>query len=402
MPTGKPRAEVLIPVECGGALHRVVVTNERVRSVRIATPDHPNADAESVLMALGAPVPPCFEVPASIDKLRRSGLAGMQAARWIAVAGEATAAQQWMDGGFDIQSAATWIRSGVPAPSGVACWRRLGIKDPDELELWTATGVRTPDEAVAWARVGVTRPGDVRVWKEAGAVNGHDAADWARGGATTPGEVLRWRYQGVTASTVGHWRSAGIVDPEELPAWFEAGITNPAARAFWFRAGVGHPGQIERWKAVGVNTGEEASRWVRPRLITAPEEIQAWRDAGVADPDHARFLIQRSREPASVAHLRAVALSRLRFLPDGTDGRVLTRIPRGGDLVTEIYWYAYDYCCVPSMATHWYAVDFAGGDEVRDSRRSGLVQQPAVETAGGVVSYILAAVEPGVRGAIAL
>ncbi len=402
MPSTQARAEVVIRIPCGGAIHRVVVTPGRGRSVHLANPDHPNRDAEAVLIALGSSGPPCLEVRASIDELRRLGLAGMEAARWIAVAGGAPAARPWVQSGYDVESAAGWIRAGIARPSGVVGWRRLGIDEPGDLAPWQAIGVQGPDEAAAWAGVGVTRPGDVQAWRAAGAVDGHAAEEWARGGAATPAEVLRWRRHGLTPTAMRGWRQAGVVDPEELPAWFEAGVANPVARLCWHWAGVGHPDQIDRWKAVGVTSEEEASRWVRPRLITGPEEIRAWRDAGVADPDRARLLIQQRREPTSVADLRAVGLSRLWFRPDGTDGRVATQICRGGDLVTEVYWYAYDFGCVPEMATHWHAVDFAGHDEIRNSRRAGLVHHPAVEAAGGVAAYLLGAVEPGLRGAVAL
>jgi hypothetical protein len=397
MTAAKPRAQVTIPVRCGRAVHRVIVEAGRGRSVKVATPDHTNQDAEAVLIALGAAKPPCFAVQASIKELRRCGLAGLEAARWIAVAGDARSARQWTDSRYDIDSAATWIRAGVTEPSQVEGWRRLGIEDATGIAPWTAVGVVGPTEAAAWARAGVTRPGDVRVWKKAGAVDGHDADAWLRAGASGPGEVLRWRYHGINASTMSRWRRAGIIDAAELPAWFEAGVESPVELEGWYRAGVGHPAQIEPWAEVGVTSGWDAARWVRPRLITGPEEILAWRQGGVASPDHARTLIQRGSEPATVAHQRAVALSRMRFRPDGTDGRVPTRICRGGDLLTEIYWYAYDYCCVPSVATHWYTVDFVGDAEIRNSRRDGLVHHPAVEAAGGVVSYVL-----GLRGAVGL
>jgi hypothetical protein len=368
----------------------VIVKASPGHSVKVTTPDHTNKDAEAVLIALGASGPPCFEVHASIDELRRSGLAGLEAARWIALAGDVYSAREWADSRYDLESAATWIRAGITQPSLVEDWRRLGVEDADQTAPWRAVGVSRPNEAAAWARVGVTRPNDVRVWKKAGAVDGHDADAWVSAGASGPGEVLRWRYHGTTASTMKSWRWAGIIDPAELPAWFQAGVDSPAELRDWYGAGVGHPDQIERWAAVGVMSGQEADHWVRPRLITGPEEILAWCDAGVADPDRARILIQQCREPATVAHHRAVALSRMRFLPDGTNGRVPTRLCRGGDLLTEIYWYAYGFSCVPSVATHWYTVDFAGDVEIRDSRSEGLVHHPAVEAAGGVVSYVLA------------
>ncbi|HLH69490.1 MAG TPA: hypothetical protein VKY90_10770 [Candidatus Dormibacteraeota bacterium] len=98
------------------------------------------------------------------------------------------------------------------------------------------------------------------------------------------------------------------------------------------------------------------------------------------------------RQPATVARARAAALALLRRLPDGGDGRVPTCVSSGTGLVTEIYWYAYGYCCVPAAATHWYAIDFAGDREVRASRRDGLVRHPAVERAGGAVNYAVATV----------
>jgi hypothetical protein len=380
----------------------VIVTASRGRSVKVATPDHTNQDAEAVLMALGGSGPPCFEMHASIDELRRSGLAGLEAARWIAVAGDARSARHWADSRHDVESAATWIRAGVTEPSQLEGWRRLGIEDASQIAPWTAVGVPGPDEAAAWARAGVTCPTDVTVWKKAGALDGHDADAWVSAGASGPGEVLRWRYHRMTASAMSSWRWAGIIDPDELTAWFEAGVNSPAEVQCWHRAGVGHPDQIEPWTAVGVTSGEDAAGWVRPRLITGPDEILAWRHAGVADPNHARVLIQRRQEPATVARHRAVGLSRMRFLPDGTDGRVPTRICRGGDLLTEIYWYAYDFSCVPSVATHWYTVDFAGDVEIRHSRRDGLVHHPAVEAAGGVVSFVLAQTASNLRGAVGL
>jgi hypothetical protein len=400
MPATGHHGEVTIPVRCGRALHRVVVKPGRGRSVKVATPDHTNADAEAVLIALGASGPPCFEVQASIDALRRGGLAGLEAARWIAIAGDARSAKQWADSRHDIESASPWIRAGVSDPAQVEAWGRLGIEDATQMARWAAVGVRGPNEAAAWARVGVTRPYDVTVWKKAGAVNGDDADAWVQAGASSPGEVLRWRYQGVTASTLRSWRSAGIIDPAELPVWFQAGVDSPAELQGWYSAGVGHPDQMERWAAAGVTRGEDAASWVRPRLVTGPEEILAWRQAGITDPDRARTMILQYSEPASVAHHRAVALSRLRFLPDGTDGRVATQVCRGGDLLTEIYWYAYDHSCIPAVSTHWYTVDFACDEEIRDSRRRGLVHQPAVEAAGGVVSFILARTPSSLNAAL--
>jgi hypothetical protein len=371
--------------------------------VEVAAPDHDNEDAEAVLIALGAAGPPCFQLQAAIDELRRGGLAGLEAARWIALTRDAGSARRWADSLHDIESATTWMRAGVTEPARVDGWRRLGIDDAAQAARWVAVGVPDANEAAEWARIGVTRPGDVSVWKKAGAVDGDDAGAWVRAGASSPGEVLRWRYQGVKASTMRSWRSAGIIDPAELSAWFEAGVDSPAELEGWYRAGVGHPEQIYRWAAAAeVSRGEDALRWVRPRLITGPEEIAVWRRAGVNDPDRARAMILRYEDPASVAQHRAVALSRLRYLPDGTDGRVASRICRGGDLVTEIYWYAYDFSCVPSMATHWYAVDFAGDVEIRDSRGGGLVHHPAVEAVGGVVPFILARSSSGLRGAVGL
>jgi hypothetical protein len=370
--------------------------------VKVATPDHTNEDAEAVLIALGASGPPCFEVQSSIDELRRSGLAGLEAARWFAITGNARSARLWADSRHDLKSASKWIRAGVTGPAQVKSWRLLGVDDAAQVAPWVAVGVPDPNEAAAWAGIGVTRPGDVRVWKKAGAVGGEDAGAWVRAGASTPGEVLRWRYQGVTARTLRSWRSAGIIDPGELAAWFHAGIDSPAELQAWYWAGVGHPDQMYRWAAAGVSRGGDAARWVRPRLITGPDEILAWRQAGVTDPDRARSMIVRCQEPASVAHHRTVAFSRLRLWPDGTDGRVATRICRGEDLVTEIYWYAYEHSCLPAAATHWYAVEFAGDVEIRDSRRRGLVQHPAVEAAGGVVPYLLARIGSDLDGAVGL
>jgi hypothetical protein len=370
--------------------------------VKVATPDHANQEAEAVLIALGAAGPPCFEVQAAIDELRRGGLAGLEAARWIAIAGDARSARQWADSRHDIESAAAWIGAGVTELSLADGWRRLGIQDATGIAPWTAVGVGGPQEAAAWARVGVTRPGDIRVWRKAGAVDGIDAGAWVEAGAASPAEVLRWRYHGITAPAMRGWRSAGIVDPAELPVWFAAGVDSPDGLQGWYRAGVGHPDQIQLWAAAGVTRGEDAARWVRPRFVTGPEEISAWRDAGVTDPDRARALTRHGGVPATVARHRAVAFSRLRFLPDGTDGRVATRICRGGDRLTEIYWYAFGYSCVPPMATHWYTVDFAGDREVRDSRRTGLVHHPAVEAAGGVVHYLLERTASDGRGAIDL
>jgi hypothetical protein len=54
------------------------------------------------------------------------------------------------------------------------------------------------------------------------------------------------------------------------------------------------------------------------------------------------------------------------------------------------------------VATHWYTVDFAGDVEIRHSRRDGLVHHPAVEAAGGVVSFVLAQTASNLRGAVRL
>ena len=272
-----------IAVCCGGHRHRVIVIARPAGDVTVALPDHASREAEEVLMALGGPKPGCFQAEESMDELLRSGLTGPEAARWIELCGDATA---------------------------------------------------------------------------------------ARG-----------------------WRTAGIVDPDELPGWFEAGIRDPAELQGWTWAGVARPEQIGPWEdSAGVSGGVQAARWVRPRLVTGPEEIRIWRDAGVDDPDEARLMLKHGREPAAVARARAAALALLRRLPDGGDGRVPTCVSSGTGLVTEIYWYAYGYCCVPAAATHWYAIDFAGDREVRASRRDGLVRHPAVERAGGAVNYAVATV----------
>src|SRR5579875_2117564 len=202
----------------------------------------------------------------------------------------------------------------------------------------------------------------------------------------------------------GTWLDGG----EDARVWFEGthgqhddgptpGLGPPQSHLHpgegWTWAGVARPDQIGPWEdSAGVSGGVQAARWVRPRLVTGPEEIRIWRDAGVDDPDEARLMLKHGREPAAVARARAAALALLRRLPGGGDGRVPTCVSSGTGLVTEIYWYAYGYCCVPAAATHWYAIDFAGDREVRASRRDGLVGHPAVERAGGAVNYAVATV----------
>ena len=389
---------VTLAVRSGRDRHPVTVTETPDGGLRVECTCQPDAATERILVALGGDGPPCLRLERDARHLaeRRRRLPLLDAARWVAAVG-ADPALTWLSWGFEPDEAAAWVDEGVERPEEVAGWHDLGADGPTATGAWKDAGVATAREAAAWARVGVRATRDLGEWRRAGVFDPLAARDWVNAGVGVAPQVRRWLIAGYRdVATVAAWARAGALDPDDVTGWRAAGVTDPEEVLGWYRVGVAHPDQTGPWRRLGFASGRDAARWAWPRLVTGPDEVTAWRAAGVTDPAAARRLVIDWAEPAGVGRLRAGAFRRLRDDADGLDraaGPVVVADP-ASNRSTEISFYAYGHLGVPEEATHWRTVEFDGERELRGARREGLVAQPRLVAAGGIVEVARARYGP--------
>jgi hypothetical protein len=300
---------VEVPVDCGGAEHRVVLKVSTGR-VRCFLPDH-DQNAEDVLEALGGTPSECGLVRRTPPRLRKSVPSAIDRANWVRVgvrdlsglelwrsAGVRTpgVAERWLS--FTVNGlVATWRGCGFESPAQAAPWARAGFS-PDDARLWvklgqtvdqaiewTAGGISSPEEAAGWSWLGVHSPEQTESWVKAGVPSGSEAETWARLGVTCPDEVRRWHRAGAldAADAVDWVRSGVVIDAAktQIAAWRQAGATRGRDAIAWTRAGT-RSADISKWQEWGVDSASECAAW-RALGIEVPEDLVQWRELGIRD-----------------------------------------------------------------------------------------------------------------------
>jgi hypothetical protein len=332
---------VEVPVECGGADHRVVLKVSTGR-IRCLLPDH-DQGAENVLEALGGAPSDCGLVRRASARLRSAVPTATERARWVGLGvrdlsdleqwrlagvckpgvaerwlsftvkglvatwrgcgfGSPAQAAPWAKAGFSpddarlwlkvgktVNQAIVWTSGGVQNPRDAAGWSWLGVRSPEQTEPWVSAGVASGSEAEAWARLEVVRPDEVRRWLRAGAVDASDAVDWVRAGVVASAaetQIAAWRSAGATSGRDAIAWTRAATCRADISQWRESGVDSGSERAAWRALGVEIPEDLIAWREMGLRDGAAALSWVKAG-VRRPEDISAWNAAGVIEPQEA-------------------------------------------------------------------------------------------------------------------
>jgi hypothetical protein len=331
-----------VPVECGGARHRVVLRIDGLGRTRFVLEDHDQL-AEKVVESLGGAPSACGAVLRAAGNLRsavpeaterahwirlgirdRDGLAAWRdagvhkpncAEQWLAITergrvgawrgrgfrspGEAApwakagygpdGARLWVEAGKTVDEAVAWSRAGVAFATSAAGWGQLGVLSPEQTGPWATAGVAGGSDAAVWARLGVSGPDDVRRWLRAGAVDAGDAVAWARMGVKAhqaQRQIREWRQAGAASGKDAAAWTEARAGCAEVSRWLAEGVSGGRELILWRALGLERPEDLARWRAAGILDGETARDWVKAG-VRCPADLVAWRRAGVCDAQEA-------------------------------------------------------------------------------------------------------------------
>lgn len=331
-----------VPVDCGGADHRLLLRIDGRGRIRCHLVDHDHA-AEVVLESLGAAPSPCGRVRRALANLRhgepdpvrraewlRLGVrdigeleewrsAGVktpavaeqwlsvteralvaiwrgrgfrrpgQAAPWARAGFSPDGARLWVEADHTVEEAIAWSSCGVAFASGALAWGRLGVSTPEEAQPWIRVGVASPGDAAVWPEVEVSRPDDVRRWLDAGAMDALDAVAWRHAGVTidnAESQIDEWRRAGAaTGRDAAAWTRARARHGD-LAKWKAEGLAGGQDLTLLRALGVESPEDLALWKELGITDLAAAKAWVKAG-VRCPTDLAAWRAAGVNDPKEA-------------------------------------------------------------------------------------------------------------------
>ena len=361
-----------VPVQCSGALHRVVLKIDRYGRTFCLLEDHDQV-AERVVESLGGKPSACAAVRRAVGKLhfavpdarergqwislgirdcdgvdawrevgarkpssaaqwlaiterdrvaawRRRGFTSPRAAApWAKAGYDPDDARLWVEAGKTVDQAIAWSHAGVAFATGAADWGQLGVLSPEQMGPWTAAGVTGGADAALWARLGVSSPDDIRSWLRAGAVDAADAVTWVRMGVKADQaetQIAAWCRAGAAdGKGAAAWAQAGV-ECAEMSGWLAQGVTGGSEMILWRALGVEKPEDLARWRAAGIFDGETARDWVKAG-VRCPADLEAWRRAGVCDAKEAaawvwpRFVVSVDEVSAwKAARVRTPQLAR--------------------------------------------------------------------------------------------